>query len=324
MSTGPGAAIEVEHLRKAFRGHQALDGVDLTVAKGSLLGLLGPNGAGKSTMVRVLSTLLAPDSGRAVVAGFDVVRQARQVRERIGLAGQYPTVDEHLTGRENLVMLGRLLHLGRHRASERAQQLLARFRLTEAADRALRTYSGGMRRRLDLAACLVGDPEILFLDEPTTGLDPASRLELWGTIRELLSANVTVLLTTQYLEEADHLADRIAVVAGGKLIAEGTAQELKRSVGEKHLDVTLADPADLSRARSVLATACPGELQVDERRSSLGVTLHTGLVTVGLVAEALHAGGVDVAGLEMRGPTLDDVFLRLTGQPGTVPAAAAG
>ena len=246
-------AISVRGLVKTFGDVRALDGVDLEAAPGTVLGLLGPNGAGKTTAVRVLTTLLTPDAGTVSVAGLDVVREAAKLRSQIGLAGQYAAVDENLTGTENLVMVGRLYGMKRARAKERARELLGRFDLLDAADRPAKTYSGGMRRRLDLAAALVANPPVLFLDEPTTGLDPRSRLDLWATIEALVADGTTVLLTTQYLDEADRLADRIAVIDRGRVIAEGTADELKDRVGGERLEVRLLDPEDGPAAAAALA-----------------------------------------------------------------------
>jgi ABC-2 type transport system ATP-binding protein len=307
-------AIETEGLRKSYRGHDALSGVDLTVRAGTVLGLLGPNGAGKTTTVRVLATLLLPDGGKARVAGYDVVREPREVRRRIGLAGQYAAVDELLTGRENLVLLGTLLHLGRRRARQRAEELLERFDLTAAADRTLAGYSGGMRRRLDLASCLVAGPDVLFLDEPTTGLDPASRLELWRTVRELVNDGVTVLLTTQYLEEADALADQIVVIAGGQVIANGTADQLKRKVGEERLEVRLADQGQLAAAIAALRAVPSLNPLADEEKVTIAGQLDDGIDSIAAAATALAAAGVQITGFAVRQPTLDDVFLKLTGQ----------
>ncbi|MER5551543.1 ATP-binding cassette domain-containing protein [Streptomyces sp. NPDC002793] len=314
--TGHGsAAIEVEGLYKSYRGLEVLKGIDLSVPRGSVLGLLGPNGAGKTTTVRILSTLLRADRGRVLVAGFDAVSQARDVRGRIGLSGQYAAVDEELTGRENLVMLGRLLHLGMRQARHRATELLGRFDLLEAADRPARTYSGGMRRRLDLASTLVGRPEVIFLDEPTTGLDPASRMALWSTVEALTAEGVTVLLTTQYLEEADALADRISVIADGRVVAEGTPDELKRKVGGERLEITVADPADLDTAHELLRPLATGEIFRDDRRGVLGLQPVEGMATVAAVATQLSEQGLVVSDFAHRRPSLDDVFLSLTGSP---------
>jgi ABC-2 type transport system ATP-binding protein len=306
-------AIEVEGLKKRYHEHEALRGVDLCVQAGSVLGLLGPNGAGKTTIVRILATLLEPDEGHAKVAGFDVLREAHRVRGRIGLAGQYAAVDELLTGRQNLLLLGRLLHLGRKRVHARAAELLERFGLTDAADRSLATYSGGMRRRLDLAACLIASPSVLFLDEPTTGLDPASRRSLWAMVRELVSDGVTVLLTTQYLDEADHLADRIVVVAEGRVVAEGSPDQLKRKVGEEWLEVSVALPSELGTA--IAALSAVGQARVDEHRATIALQVGDGIGGIARAAAALSAANVDVADFALRRPTLDDVFLSLTGHP---------
>src|SRR5688500_10885587 len=266
LDRGP-AAITAEGLVKVYRSRagevRALDGLDLTVAEGSVLGLLGPNGAGKTTTVRILATLLRPDAGRATVGGYDVVRQAQQLRSVIGLSGQYAAVDENLTGRENLFMFGRLYQLPKAEARRRAGELLEQFALADAADRPVKTYSGGMRRRLDLASALTGRPRVLFLDEPTTGLDPRSRLGLWEVIRERSREGTTILLTTQYLEEADELADSIAVVDAGRIIARGTADELKSRVGGEHIEVVVHGRTDIARAVEVLARDCGGDCSVD-------------------------------------------------------------
>ncbi|MFD9636621.1 ATP-binding cassette domain-containing protein [Streptomyces violascens] len=307
-------AIQADGLRKRYKQHEALSGVDLAVPSGTVFGLLGPNGAGKTTTVRTLATLSEPDGGRAEVAGFDVVRQPREVRRRIGLAGQYAAVDELLTGRENLVLIGRLLHLGRRAARERATRLLSRFDLTEAADRPAHTYSGGMRRRLDLAVCLVTTPSVLFLDEPTTGLDPVSRMALWTAVRELVADGVTVLLTTQYLDEADALADRIAVVDTGRVIAEGTPDELKRKVGDERLEVEVARPDEVSAAVTALRRMSADEPSVDLERRMVSIALGDGMTGIANAATALREEGVEVVDFALRRPTLDDVFVTLTGQ----------
>ncbi|GGS43123.1 daunorubicin resistance protein DrrA family ABC transporter ATP-binding protein [Streptomyces cinerochromogenes] len=307
-------AIEAEGLYKRYDRRQASGGVDLAVAPGTVLGLLGPNGAGKTTTVRMLSTLLAPDGGRARVAGYDVVREPAEVRRRIGLAGQYAAVDDMLTGRENLALIGTLNHLGRRAARARAAELLDRFELTAAADRPARTYSGGMRRRLDLAACLVATPSVLFLDEPTTGLDPVSRSQLWDAVRELVADGVTVLLTTQYLEEADVLADRIAVIDTGRVIAEGTPEELKRKAGEERLEVSLTRPDSVARAAEALRRVAPGEPSVDADDGTVSIVLSDGMESIEAAAAALRQADVTVADFALRRPTLDDVFVSLTGK----------
>ncbi|QWF78798.1 ATP-binding cassette domain-containing protein [Amycolatopsis sp. CA-230715] len=307
-------AIETQNLRKSYRDKEAVRGVTLSVRPGKVLGVLGPNGAGKTTTVRMLATLLTPDGGFARVAGFDVATEAREVRRRIGLAGQYAAVDELLTGRENLVLLGTLLHLGRRKAAKRAAELLARFDLTDAADRPLKTYSGGMRRRLDLAACIVAEPSVLFLDEPSTGLDPASRLSLWATIRGLVDEGMTVLLTTQYLEEADSLADDIAVIASGQVIAEGTPEQLKRKVGQERLELTVAAQADIAPALRALDSLTVANPAVDRDKRVIGLQLDSGIDGIASVSAALSSAGVTVTDFGIRRPTLDDVFLNLTGQ----------
>ncbi|NJP93126.1 ATP-binding cassette domain-containing protein [Nonomuraea sp. FMUSA5-5] len=308
--------VVAEGLHKSFGDTHALRGLDLSVPAGTVCGVLGPNGAGKTTAVRILATLSDPDAGHARIAGHDVVREAAQVRERIGLAGQYAAVDEKLTGRGNLRMFGRLYHLPRRQAHQRADELLDRFGLTDAADRPVHGYSGGMRRRLDLITCLILRPEVLFLDEPTTGLDPRSRGEIWDSIRELVADGTTVLLTTQYLDEADQLADDIAVIDHGKVIATGTPDELKATIGDR-LDVTLEDPATLPAAATVLTTLAGTEpTTTDADRLTVALPA-TGLRLADIVRELDHAG-VAAADLSLRRPTLDEVFLRLTDRKETM------
>ena len=304
-------AISVTGLVKSFGDVRALDGVDLHVPAGSVLGLLGPNGAGKTTAVRVLTTLLKPDAGTVLVTGLDVVRDAAELRARIGLAGQYAAVDENLTGLENLVMVGRLYGMRRAEAKRRGQELLERFDLVEAADRPAKTYSGGMRRRLDLAAALVARPPVLFLDEPTTGLDPRSRLEVWATIEGLVAEGTTVLLTTQYLDEADRLADLIAVIDRGRVIAEGTPDELKDRVGGERLEVHLADASAVATAVRALAPMSDEPPVADGETVRLPVSRRSG--TIVEAVRRLDDAGVAVDDLGLRRPTLDDVFLALTG-----------
>ncbi|MCU1673410.1 MAG: transporter [Frankiales bacterium] len=302
-------AVVVQDLVKTYGPTRALDGVSLTVPEGTVLGLLGPNGAGKTTAVRVLTTLLRPDSGSATVAGIDVLKDPAAVRRTIGLAGQYAAVDDKLTGAENLRLVGKLYHLPKQQIAARADELLARFDLVEAGGRVVKTYSGGMRRRLDLAGALVNKPRVLFLDEPTTGLDPRSRLGLWEVLEDLVADGTTLLLTTQYLEEADRLADRIVVIDRGRVIAEGTSDSLKDEVGGSVLVVRAADPPQTEQAREVLARfgevtdLTGGELQVQGGSVDL----------VRKAATALAKAGVEITDLALRRPTLDDVFLQLTG-----------
>jgi len=305
------AAVVASGLVKTFGEVRALDGVDLVVPRGQVVGLLGPNGAGKTTTVRILSTLLKPTSGTATVAGFDVVKQADEVRRAIGLTGQYAAVDEYLTGRENLRMFGELYHLKPSYVRERSVELLEWFDLTAAADRPVRTYSGGMRRRLDLAASLVAQPSILFLDEPTTGLDPRSRLGLWGVIQGLVAQGTTVLLTTQYLEEADQLANDIVVIDKGRVIAHGTSEQLKDQIGGDRIEIAVVDPAAVSRAVEVIRSVSTGEPKVDELRVSAPVS--GGSTVLVDAIRALDLEHIEVADLVLRRPTLDDVFLSLTG-----------
>ena len=309
-------AVRVEGVVKRFGATVALAGVDLEIPRGMVFGLLGPNGAGKTTLVRILATLLVPDAGRAEVLGYDVVAEPAAVRELLGLTGQFAAVDEILTGRENLEMFGRLFKLPREEARRRAGELLDRFDLTPAADRQARTYSGGMRRRLDIASSLVTRPSILFLDEPTTGLDPRSRNEIWAIVRELRREGTTLLLTTQYLEEADQLADRIAVIDTGKVIAEGTGSELKDRVGGQILEVELASAEQRDRARAVLAGVGCGAPQPDERPDRLTLPApRDGLQLVEEAAAQLRSAQIGVSDIGLRRPTLDDVFLQLTGVP---------
>jgi len=307
MSRQP--AVHVRDVRKRFGDTEALAGVDIEVAEGEVVGLLGPNGAGKTTLVRVLATLLPPDSGTARIFGLDVARQAPEVRRTIGLTGQYAAVDELLTGRENLQMFGELFHLKGRDARRRAGELLARFDLEDAADRPARTYSGGMRRRLDLASSLLVRPRLLFLDEPTTGLDPRSRNAIWEVTRELVAEGTTLLLTTQYLEEADQLADRIAVIDGGAIIAEGTGDDLKDRVGGQVIDIALATAEDAQHACRLVATAEPTG---DPRRIRVPVDADDALPTLARVSGRLHEAGIYVRDVGLRRPTLDEVFLKLT------------
>lgn len=311
MSNTP--AILVEGVHKSFGKIKALAGLDLVVAEGSVLGVLGPNGAGKTTLVRILTTLLQPDAGRVEVAGLDVGKQAAAVRAHIGLAGQSTAVDELLTGYENLTMFGQLYHLAALAAKQRARDLLAQFDLGDAASRLVKTYSGGMRRRLDLAASLIMTPPILFLDEPTTGLDPRGRQTMWAVIRQLAQAGTTVFLTTQYLEEADHLAQQIIVIDQGRVIAMGTASELKAQIGGERLELTVAPGSDLLAAERALTPYRSAAIQLDTELHRLLVPVTTGVHQLAAIVRDLDALHIPLDDLALRQPTLDDVFLTLTG-----------
>jgi ABC-2 type transport system ATP-binding protein len=320
-------AIVTEGLVKVYKSRKsevrALDGVDLVVGEGSVLGLLGPNGAGKTTAVRILATLLRPDAGRATVAGLDVVRDAQELRSIIGLSGQYAAVDDNLTGRENLVLFARLYQLPKAEAKRRADDLLEQFDLNEAADRVVKTYSGGMRRRLDLASALCGNPKVLFLDEPTTGLDPRGRLGMWEVIRTLIREGTTILLTTQYLEEADELASTIAVVDHGKIIARGTADELKSQVGGERIEVVVRDRSEIARAVEALRRDAAGEISVDDHTRRLIAPVNGGASRLVQVVRDFDEFGIGIDDIALRRPTLDDVFLALTGHAAAAETANA-
>ncbi|MEW1929189.1 ATP-binding cassette domain-containing protein [Streptomyces sp. NPDC088360] len=308
----PGA-IYAEGLVKTFGDVRALDGVDLDVPEGTVLGLLGPNGAGKTTAVRCLTTLLTPDSGRAVVAGIDVLKHPNEVRRSIGLSGQFAAVDEYLTGRENLQMVGQLYQMKAKEAKARAGELLDRFNLADAADRPSKTYSGGMRRRLDLAAALVVSPPVMFMDEPTTGLDPRNRQQLWEVIQELVAGGTTLLLTTQYLEEADHLAHDICVIDHGRVIARGTSDQLKAQTGGERVEVVVHEREDITPATEVLRGLGKGEVAVENHTRKLTVPVTGGAKLLAEVIRELDARGVEIDDIGLRRPTLDDVFISLTG-----------
>lgn len=309
-----GAIIEATGLAKYYKDVVALDGLDLSVPEGTILGLLGPNGAGKTTAVSILTTLISADRGSATVAGADVAKDPKEVRKRIGLSGQFAAVDEHLTGFENLDMIGRLYRLGRDNARTRSRELLDRFDLSDAADRPVKTYSGGMRRRLDLAGAIVAEPRVLFLDEPTTGLDPRSRTEMWSVIRDLVSKGTTLLLTTQYLEEADQLADDIVVIDHGKEIAHGTSDELKAMIGGERIEMTMTTAASVGTAEAILANYAVGDIQTNERSRTLVAPISGGASAFRQVLNAIDDAGLEVFDVGLRRPTLDDVFLTLTGR----------
>jgi ABC-2 type transport system ATP-binding protein len=303
-------AIEVKGLFKSYDDLKVLRGINFDVKRGTVLALLGPNGAGKTTTIKILSTLLYPDKGQALVGGYDVVTQAAEARGNIGLTGQYAAVDGYLTGEENLFMIGRLYRMSKAEARQRTKDLLKQFDLVEASTRPVKTYSGGMRRRLDLAMSLIASPPIIFLDEPTTGLDPRSRLTMWAMIKQLVEDGTTILLTTQYMDEADHLADEIVVIDHGKVIAEGTADKLKAKVGSDRVEVTINEKSDFASARQAVGGK---KAQADEERRVLSLATKDGVGSLRQVLQSLESAGIAVDNIELRRPTLDDVFLSLTG-----------
>ncbi len=303
-------AIQITDLKKSFKNVDVLKGINLKVEKGTMLALLGPNGAGKTTTVRILSTLLKPDSGTVLVNGFDANKNADDIRSTIGLTGQYAAVDDLLTGRENIEMFGRLYHLSKTDSKKRAQELLEQFDLTDAADRSAKTYSGGMRRRLDLAASLVATPPIVFLDEPTTGLDPRSRLAMWDVIQKLKAEGTTILLTTQYLEEADKLADRVAVIDNGTVIAEGTADELKAKVGQERLEIIIHESSDFKAAADAITGLNEKD---DEENRTISISIENSVEDTKRVLDQMQNAGIKLESFSLHKPTLDDVFLQLTG-----------
>jgi ABC-2 type transport system ATP-binding protein len=313
LNSSSALAIEASGLVKVFGKTRAVDGVDLAVRTGSVYGFLGPNGAGKTTTIRILATLLRPDAGSARVLGHDIVREADAVRSRVSLTGQFASVDEELTGAENLILLARLLGYSRAQSKERAEELLDAFGLTDAADRQVKKYSGGMRRRLDIAASIVITPDLMFLDEPTTGLDPRSRNQVWDIVRALVGEGTTVLLTTQYLDEADQLADRIAVIDHGRVIAEGTSGELKASIGGDRIDVVVRSAGEVPTAAKIVGRVCVADPEIERDARRVSAPVGDRVATLTEVVRALDDAGLAAEDIGLRRPTLDDVFLRLTG-----------
>ncbi len=309
MSKSQENSIVIKNLTKSFKDLQVLKGINLVVPKGKMLALLGPNGAGKTTTVRILSTLLKPDGGEVTIEGVDLFKNPNRIRHLIGLTGQYAAVDEYLTGEENIIMMGELYHLGKAESKKRAQELLKQFDLVEAGNRKAKTYSGGMKRRLDLALSLVATPPVIFLDEPTTGLDPRSRIAMWNVIERLMKDGATILLTTQYLEEADKLADKIAVIDHGRVIAEGTADELKAQVGSDHLELVISGKSNLENALREVG----GEAKSDAVERIISVPLAHGVKDVKMILDKLERAGIEIDSMAVLKPTLDDVFLKLTG-----------